>query len=67
MHVIRIPNGDIQTGDYKYRINQEYTTVVYIVTRKCNFKCTYCGAYNEKETSLTDTTSSPPKHMSVIN
>ena len=47
MNVTVLNNGDIQVGDYKFRINQEYTTVVYYLTERCNFRCSYCVGWNK--------------------
>ena len=48
--------GAIQhVGDYHYRISKEYTTVVWYLTERCNFRCDYCvGWHHGGKDCLTD-------------
>jgi len=56
MNLYRLSNGDLQTGDYPFRIKRDCTNVVYIVTEQCNFQCKYCLGWNKasKDDTLVD-------------
>ena len=47
MNTTVLSNGDMQVGDYKFRISQEYLTVVYYLTERCNFRCSYCVGWHD--------------------
>ena len=55
MNITVLNNGDMQVGDYKFRVDQEYLTVVFYLTESCNFNCSYCiGRHREEMDCLTD-------------
>lgn len=47
MNITVLNNGDIQGGDYKFRVDQEYLTVVFYLTECCNFRCSYCVGWHD--------------------
>lgn len=46
MNVYVQKDGNIQTGDYRFRKGREFTNVVFIITERCNFRCSYCLGWN---------------------
>jgi hypothetical protein len=42
MNVYPLPNGDIELGDYPYRIMEDWCNIVWIINEKCNLRCPYC-------------------------
>src|SRR4030042_6306123 len=55
MNLTVLNNGDIQVGDYKFRISRDHITVVWYLTERCNFKCSYCvGWHNGGRDCLSD-------------
>ena len=47
MNLTVLNNGAMQVGDYKFRVGQEYLTVVFYLTERCNFRCSYCVGWHD--------------------
>lgn len=47
MSRIMLPDGDLQLADYPFRMNQGVTTIVYYLTERCNFRCSFCVGWNK--------------------
>ncbi|MBA7620036.1 GTP 3',8-cyclase [subsurface metagenome] len=46
MKTFVLSNGDIQLGDWEFRTDLQSTILVYMITHRCNFKCSYCCGGN---------------------
>ena len=57
MNTYKMPNGDVELGDFPYRRSNAWTNVVWIITEQCNLGCPYCIGFKSKgiATSLIDT------------
>lgn len=42
MNVYPLPSGDVELGDYPYRIDENWCNVVWIINEHCNLRCPYC-------------------------
>lgn len=46
MKTFVLSNGDLQLGDWEFRIDPDATIIVYMNTHRRNFKCSYCCGGN---------------------
>jgi len=51
-NIYKLPNNDLELGDYPYIIDPEYTTIIWHVVHICNLHCSYCTGYGSKHESL---------------
>lgn len=42
MNITKLPNGDIELGDYETKMNKEWVNVVWVFTNHCFLGCPYC-------------------------